>query len=286
MAQNGRYHGGLVFLGDAESALTRCERIVRETLEDYGHTVEHVLPVSGGTAEVHTHSYSVELRLTGAGSPELSSPPADARRPARPVPLKLEIALAPSFAEVADAETSELLLAVALFRLVSGVSADEIEWLDHQTKLSKQQFLSAFSGVMPAPSPIRPERRFAPVEETAEGISRHYDAIMGRPPRPGSTGLVQMSEEEQLALAFREAPHPDELDGHDLDGSEPSSQLRLASWAMTGVVASVSMPVAASMAAINLLKGEDFRLNTQVLSFSAFVAFVHGSSAATAMTLF
>ena len=94
-----------------------------------------------------------------------------------------------------------------------------------------------------------------------------------------------MSEEERLALAFRAEPHPDELSPEEAAGGPPSSQLRLASWAMTGVVASVSAPVAVSLAAVNLMRGEDFRLNTQVLSLSAFVAFVHGSGAASALPL-
>ncbi|TNF58872.1 MAG: hypothetical protein EP307_11545, partial [Rhodobacteraceae bacterium] len=49
---------------------------------------------------------------------------------------------------------------------------------------------------------------------------------------------------------------------------------RLTAWAMTGCIATLSLPVAASLAAVNLIRGEDFRLNTQVLSMTVLVASV------------
>ena len=285
MAQSSEYHGGLVFPGDARNALARCSSIVQETLEDYGHAVEHSVTVTEDAAQLHTAAYSADLVLAPAGLPEDTAPAGDPRRPARPVPLRLTVALTPSFSGYDGHETSELLLAVVLYRLVQSLGATGIEWMDTSTPLTRAQFLSAFPGMEPdGTAPGKTARRFAPVEDTMSGVSRRCDMIMGRRSRPGRTGLVKMTEEERLALAFRAEPHPDELSAEET-GGHPSSQLRLASWAMTGVVASVSAPVAVSLAAVNLVRGEDFRLNTQVLSLSAFVAFMHGSGAASAMSL-
>ena len=47
--------------------------------------------------------------------------------------------------------------------------------------------------------------------------------------------------------------------------STPSNILGLTSWGMTGVVLAL---IAISMAAVNLIRGEDFRLNTQMLAFT------------------
>jgi hypothetical protein len=43
---------------------------------------------------------------------------------------------------------------------------------------------------------------------------------------------------------------------------------RLGAWVLTGGAATICLPVAASLSVVNLLKGEDFRLNTQMLSLS------------------
>ena len=48
---------------------------------------------------------------------------------------------------------------------------------------------------------------------------------------------------------------------------------------MTGMLAFLSGPVAVSMAAVNLIKGEDLRLNTHVLALTGFVSMVIGSGA-------
>ncbi len=273
MTQSSEYHGGLVFPGDAQNALAVCSSIVEETLGDYGHTVEHTVPVSAHAAELHSAGYCVRLSL---------DQPPGTDRPAQ----HLSLSLSPSFSSFDGRETSELLLAVVLYRLVQSNSATQIYWQECPDPLSRRQFLSAFADAAPQPAvrPRRPAQDFRPVDDTLDGISRRCDTIMGRPAYDGALGLVEMSEEECLALAFRTEPHPDEVSA--LEDEPENSKLRLASWAMTGVVASVSMPVAVSLAAVNLLKGENFRLNTQVLSFSAFVAFTHSASTASAMTFF
>ena len=88
--------------------------------------------------------------------------------------------------------------------------------------------------------------------------------------------LSLLSVEESLALAFRD-------DSEDLiDPATPEEQAendirRLTAWGMTGMLVFLSGPVALSMAAVNLVKGEDFRLNTHVLALTAFVASFSGS---------
>ena len=54
---------------------------------------------------------------------------------------------------------------------------------------------------------------------------------------------------------------------------------RLATWGMTGVVTLMSGPVGLSMAAVNLARGEDFRLNTHVLSLTGLLVMLQSSGA-------
>ena len=63
------------------------------------------------------------------------------------------------------------------------------------------------------------------------------------------------------------------------DDDKPSDILRLSSWCLTGVLASISAPIAVSMAAVNLIRGEDFRLNTQVLVFTFAIVALNASNA-------
>ncbi len=286
-----RYHGGLVFLSDAKNTLLECSEIAQETLEDYGHAVEHIIPEVGSKTLLHTASYSVQLALSRPADISPCSQHGVRSQANENRGLRLEITLEPSFQAYSEAETSELLMAVMLFRCLQVFPAMEVEWMDTDTKLTQSQFTSAFSGFAaePVAKPVRPRRPnsnlFASIDDTAADLDAQMDAVLGRRRSRGRSGLVALSDQEILALSYRTDPHPDELTAKDLDG-QPSSQLRLATWAMTGVLATVSAPVAASLAAVNLLRGEDFRLNTQVLSLSAFVAFMQGSGAASAMSLF
>jgi len=59
---------------------------------------------------------------------------------------------------------------------------------------------------------------------------------------------------------------------------------RLGAWVLTGGAAPLCLPVAASLSVLNLLKGEDFRLNTQMLSLSG-LGFVLNSNGAFAQVL-
>lgn len=54
---------------------------------------------------------------------------------------------------------------------------------------------------------------------------------------------------------------------------------RLGSWVLTGGAAMICLPVAASLSVVNLLKGEDFRLNTQMLTLAGLGVVLNGNGA-------
>ena len=72
-------------------------------------------------------------------------------------------------------------------------------------------------------------------------------------------------------MAFEPLPAEEE------DEEEPSDVRRLATWGMTGMMVFLSGPVAVSMAAVNLVRGEDFRLNTHVLALTGFLVTMQSS---------
>ena len=209
---------------------------------------------------------------------------ADTRRQAGDdlVSHRLTITLCPVDPSTADDVQTQLMLVVMLYRMVEAYGALNIEWLDPDTVLSVEQFLSAFASVSPRRVRGRQEiieerrARFAPVDETANSLNTRFDAICGQKVNTPE-GLVSLSEEEALALAFRTEPRPDEVTADQEDAI--SDIRRLATWGMTGTLAFMSAPVALSLAAVNLVRGEDFRLNTQVLSLTGLLAVLQSSGA-------
>ena len=279
MTNKGSYHGGLVFYGYPENPLDQFSRIVSSTLEDYGHPVEHHSVREGLSGHVLTSQYRVELSLETPDHPGLDQGDLAYEDQSQ----RLVVTFNPVSPGHEDRDITELMLAVLLYRMADTFDVDQIEWLDSDMVLTVEDFLSAFSRVSPRRVRGRQElldrrgQRFAPVDETAPELMIHYDAILGNTPHAGKIGLIDLSEEERLALAFRETPRPDELDP---EAEEPASDIRrLATWGLTGMLAFLSTPVAASVAAVNLIRGEDLRLNTHVLSLTGLLVMLQSSGA-------
>lgn len=266
MTRTSIYHGGLVFRDDHPVSIDQFCRIVTATLEDYGQRVERQSVRDSNTAVVVTSLYMVELTMNAR---QFSDKAED--RPLGGQCQRLEISMVPADDRYEDRDISELMMVVMLYRMVDICNAESIEWMDPGTVLTVEQFLSAFTNVSPhrvrgCRSRQTPAERFAPVDETLDQIDDHYD-IHAKAAEQAHT----LSEEETLAMAFRS---DDPLDEEHLTNVERAQNdiRRLAVWGMTGMVAVLSAPVAASLAAVNLARGEDLRLNTQVLSFTGLVA--------------
>lgn len=294
MTQTSRYHGGLVFADAQENALDRFSRIASATLKDYGHYVERQSVIDKQRSRITANQYMVKLNLgTGENSGRNTSLSTveDGSIKFRSTldPLqRLEIELCPADPARVDNTHSELLLVVMMYRMVDAYSAEYVEWLDPETVLTTEEFLGAFSSVSPrrvrGRQQILDDRypngdRFAPVEETAPGLDIQYDNILGQDPFEGHEGPVSLSDQEALSLAFRLNARPDEIIPDALGDVPDNDVRRMASWGLTGMLFFVSAPVAASMAAVNLIKGEDFRLNTQVLSLSGCLVAMQSSGA-------
>ncbi|WP_372572966.1 hypothetical protein [Ruegeria jejuensis] len=270
MTDTGRYHGGLVIQGYEDGALDRFGQIASATLEDHGHRVERQTLVNAHEARIVTSQYLVKLtydRVAGLNSKDQGE--------AAQGKSRLYITLTPVSAELADQDMSELILVVMLYRMVDLATTESIEWLDSDVSLTVEQFMGAFANISPKRVGDRKQiiankgERFAPIEEEVADLTTHYDYVSAQTPHCGRLGLVELSEEEALALTFRTEPLPAELEAIALEDQPESDIRRLTSWSMTGCLYFVSAPVAVSMAAVNLIKGEDFRLNTHVLALTS-----------------
>jgi len=279
MSHIGRYHGGLVFFGNPDQALDRFTRIVTATLEDYGHPVERQSILDASQSRVVASHYSVKLNL--AESPdavyELKMNNKSLQR--------LEISLCPVSAGQDDKEISELMLVVMLYRMVDVFATRSLEWLSPETVLTVEEFMGAFTNVSPRRVRGRqeiletPDVAFGPIDDTAPELAEHYDTLSGQSTHMGEFGLIDLSDEETLALAYRFSPRPDDVNAANSVEEAQSDIRRLAIWGMTGMVGFLSAPVALSMAAVNLARGEDFRLTTNVLSLTGLLVMLQSSGA-------
>ncbi len=290
MARKHSYHGGLQFDGDTDGAIERFGTIVATTLEDYGHLVERKALLSRTEASVVSSQYMVRLTLDTEAADtdtryERMDRAAGLRTLARPAVSnpqnRLVLTVTPVSPLLDDPEISELMLVVILYRMVDICSTRRVEWLSPHTVLTVEQFMSAFDTLAPS-KPRNRKQIFQSVTGQFAGldIPEPQDPIEAAKPaaRP-----IQLSDEQLLSIAFRtdEPQTPTETPPSDPaeEDERPSDILRLSSWCMTGVIASVSTPIALSMAAVNLIRGEDFRLNTQVLVFTFAIVALNASNA-------
>ncbi len=286
------YHGGLQFNGTTDGALERFCDVVKTTLEDYGHLVERKTLLSTSEASIVTSQYLVRLTLDSApveaehSRHERMDRAAGLKTLKRPVVSlpnnRLTITICPVSALLDDSEISELMLVVILYRMVDICSTQRVEWLSPKTVLTIEQFLGAFDSIAPR-KPRDRKQIFDSISGRFAGLDLpDPDDVMDEPkttkPRP-----IQLSDEQLLSIAFRtepEAPVTVQVSSASVDETEkPNDILRLTSWGMTGAVASVSAPIAISLAAVNLIRGEDFRLNTQVLAFTMAIFGLHSTNA-------
>jgi len=288
------YHGGLQFNGKAEGAIKRFSNIVATTLEDYGHLVERKSVLCGTEASIVSSQYLVRLTLdTQVTEPhdrfERMDRAAGLKSIPRPIVTlpqnRLAITISPVSALLDDSEISELMLVVILYRMVDICATQRVEWLSPNTVLTIEQFMSAFDTLTPVKQRNK-KQTFEAVAGPFAGLSIPEEEDLDKPQikAPKSAGRpIQLTDEQLLSIAFRTEPieQPTDRDKgtRPLDHEQPSDILRLTSWGLTGAVASVSVPIAASMAAVNLIRGEDFRLNTQVLAYTVAISALSTSRA-------
>ena len=262
MTKTSKYHGGLVFHRGRDSGIEQFCRIVASTLEDYGHMVERQSIIDPCTARVVTSQYMVELRLGELPEQDADGEVAGPRQ-------RLTIAMSAAGEGYEDRDVSELMLVVMLYRMVDFCNAEKIEWLNPETVLTVTQFLSAFTSVSP--------RRVRSRQRTAADLSP-AQPVAPEPLEPAAGQPDAAAEEEALARAFR-CEADDMIEVISENEIRPNNVRRLATWGMTGMVAVISAPAAIPIAALNVVRGEDFRLNTQILSLTGLLTVLHGTGA-------
>lgn len=172
MAHTTKFHGGLTYYGLPGSALAKCSCTIADTLEEYGHSVDQFSAHDSDVIALACDQYRLVLRM--------DDQPSDIQAgKVRAGPQRVVISLQPNFPKHCDAELSEMLMAIMLYRLVNMLGAEHIEWMTPSAKLTRKQFLGVFAKIRPMqpPQPISANERFAPIEQTAEELDQHCSAM-------------------------------------------------------------------------------------------------------------
>ncbi|MEX0285810.1 MAG: hypothetical protein AB3N23_14475 [Paracoccaceae bacterium] len=237
MTRKEQLHGGIRFSGGIEPELEDLAQLASVTLRDSGLVVERHNLLPDGAVRLVSSRALMDLKRTLL----------DGR-------VRLAITLRMADPQEVKSKQTQRILMLCLFRMLRVYPAHSVEWLSTETVLPAGQFMTVFGDLSPNTilgdtKPIRPARLgFEPVEETAHALSSRCEELSGANHHPyDPTQLDEIAQD----------------DNNDIR--------RLATWGMTGVVTCLSGPVGLSMAAVNLLRGEDFRLNTQVLSLTGFL---------------
>ncbi len=169
---------------------------------------------------------------------------------------------------------AQALLAVLVRDLIPVLDPDDLRWLDAAARISPQDFLQITGNV--APKRIDAPAR-APVQQ--------------RPRRRKRLSTIAGKAEHLLRHHFRPQPTQEELVAEfgpiaENKYAPESAPRRLSTWAITGVLAIAAPPVAATLAYLNLKKGENLRLNAQVLVMTTGLTIVISSGVLTALLTF
>ncbi|GHG93034.1 hypothetical protein GCM10010961_25250 [Pseudodonghicola xiamenensis] len=262
----------MVFFEAPGGALDRLGQIATATFGEYGQSVDRQSLLPDGRLRLVTPRYTLTLRfdpLPYAGP--LVRPGTELQEMLRGVALKrmtLELCPVPGLRE--DIETSEQLMVVMLYRMCETYPAHQIEWMDPEIRVGVEDFLGVFAAAWPRRIERQSARHYAkaqmfiPVDEVAGDLSQQAETLHNQLLASVEDGLPPLRPEQALALAFRAGP------GVAIGRPPAPTELqRMSAWGLTALLAFVSLPMAAGLATMNLIRGEDFRLNSKIAALTA-----------------
>jgi hypothetical protein len=276
------YFGAVEFISARENSLDQINRIVAATLFDYGHHIERQSAISPTRARIQAERCRIEIDLSSI------RPPIDMEDQIAVEDLghcrNVSLVITPANGSDESTDHAQLLLVVVMSRLLDTVQALRVRWLEPNTVMSVRQFLGAFADVSPSKMSTDSAREtdkvahFGNIEDTEAHLNRQYDAIRKRGREGINQGMIKVDHQKALLSTFRQDPlWAQAVATVEAEREKESTTQRLTVWAMTGLLVFISAPVAAAMAAVNLIRGEDFRLNTHVLSYAALISVVDQS---------
>lgn len=168
-----------------------------------------------------------------------------------------------------DATSAKTLLAAIAGKLAQIDNPECLQWLSQSAWVDGRDFVKLF-----APAPVRParpkcattSRSRRPEQAKPQFVPLSEHAIIVNPNTATAMSTDPVTFDANLRATFREIWQDMETSGDDQ--SEQTPAMRLATWSMSYSVAAFSLPVAGSLVAYNLMRGENLRLNSQLMALT------------------
>jgi len=252
---------GLVFLGNRTFDMAAMICRTAETLEHLGERVTERRLLSEEIAVVRAAGFDCRLQIAG---------PCDLTRFEKTAARCFLITLLrEGRVQPGEHERLQAVIAHLLARLQATLLPDYVQWTDPDAVLTRAEFCAAVANTAAMPVPARTPRPKQRRSRHLPDVEAAYAELRAQMP-----GLERVDTEQErleaLRAAFRD-PEPEartEIAPDDL--REPTEPLRLAVWMMTITLGLFALPVAAALAVINLLRGENLRLTSQAAALTGF----------------
>lgn len=194
--------------------------------------------------------------------------------------------------------TAHSALALSTLELAQVLDPDFVQWLQPDMMLQTSSFLSVLEKVTPRrvstatmarrddaarrkrPSQIVPFSQTNAYQTQASRVTRPFPDIETTVERLETRTVSETSQGPDKAQSLSLPPHPDMPQGTAPDAvlpaplvtQEPTTVARLATWAVSILVAMISLPVGLALMVYNLVRGEDLRLAMIALGLTGLVA--------------
>lgn len=232
---------------------------VAETLERLGERVTERRCLSDEIAVIRAAGFDCRLRIGGECHLSRIEQPAAHRVL---LTLMREEALSAT-----DHERMQTVIAHLLANLQAVLAPDYVQWTDPNAVLTRAEFRAAVANSAALPAPVRVKAPAKRRRKRLPDVEAAYAGLRDAMPKFSGEGDTE-ARLEALRAAFRDAEPDSEMPQASTDIREPTAPLRLAVWMMTITLGLFALPVAAGLAVVNLLRGENLRLTSQTAALS------------------
>lgn len=249
----GQMTASLIYTSHCGTEIGHTGALIAQLIGQHGLRMERMTRLSGTQMQITCETAVLLIDLFTLPQPQEPS-----------IETRIVLRLVP--ADPCDIPALEAALAGTIAGMIHTTHVDYVQWLQPDAMLTGPAFLAALG-------PARP-RRVAPARgglSRAPRLARIDARACGLSCRDAERASAARAQEARLVQRFRETPSMAELRAEFPDQAEAELNdiQRLSSWGMTGVLAFVAAPVAVTVAAINLTKGENLRLTSQAVAVSA-----------------
>ncbi|KGM87185.1 hypothetical protein rosmuc_03488 [Roseovarius mucosus DSM 17069] len=279
-----RVTAGLVFLGTRSFDIVRIGNRISMVLDWLGEQTTGLRVLSDCAAHLHSDHFVLRIEIHQ-----------EYKLTALDQPAEHFLALSLSHTDPEASPQTQLALSIlahVLRALHSTLAPDYVQWIHPLALLSHAEFLEAITfqdeheapapqaEIVPLPTATAARCRLPDIDTTHQALHARFVSESDAMPGDRMTGALRAVFRDNLEPADAAAFQSDNI-------RESTAPLRLSVWLMTITLGLFALPVAAALAIINLMRGENLRLASQTAAMTGlFLTLqVHGATAQALQTV-